>query len=156
MVLQSFLWSSLQGHQCHSHHILMGKGQPWFKQRPYVQGSIVHLDAIFGNQLIEACQKVSTFLCGRWSSWGPEVWGGSCGLWTLGDLPGWWTGRWRVSCLYARWSNSFGTFLYLEPVQCVTLCCSGGDFHIILPHFSMRCYVLGTCFILCVLTVPAI
>lgn len=45
--------------QCHFHHILLVKSQPRFKGRAPIYRSMVHLDAIFGYELPQACQKVS-------------------------------------------------------------------------------------------------
>lgn len=45
--------------QCHFQHTLLAKSQPRFKGRAKGQGSMVHLDAIFGYELPQACQRVS-------------------------------------------------------------------------------------------------
>lgn len=45
--------------RCQFQHILLVKSQPRFKGRAEEQGSMVHLDGIFGKELPQACQKVS-------------------------------------------------------------------------------------------------
>lgn len=42
--------------QCHFQHTLLAKSQLRFKGRAKGQGSMVHLDAIFGYELPQACQ----------------------------------------------------------------------------------------------------